>query len=105
MTTPANRALGFWTAAKAADGTRPALERLITAILDEGPPMSEHEVETLISIADDPIAFPVRDALIDRIVRSPTWPVWHLLEIPTNPAVVELRLRLMAQGYRPIESG
>lgn len=48
---------------------------------------------------------PYRDRFLDAIESSPGWPIWSILADPHNRWVRQLRLRLAARGYRPMEMG
>ena len=69
------------------------------------PPLTRAECESVLGLlAERPSEVPPA-ALLELIESTPSWPVWTLLEHPSSRAIVELRLRLAARGYRPLEAG
>jgi hypothetical protein len=67
------------------------------------PPISDEEAVELVGMLDLEELKPSRPALLDLIETAPGWPLWACLKYPTNSGIVELRLRLMARGFRPVE--
>jgi hypothetical protein len=68
-------------------------------------PVSDEEASILVEALDMPALSTVRWRLFELIESAPGWPLWPCLEHPTHPGIVELRLRLMARGFRPMEMG
>jgi len=69
------------------------------------PPLTREACESVLSLlAERPSDVPPA-TLLELIESTPSWPVWTLLEHPSSRAIVELRLRLAARGYRPLEAG
>jgi hypothetical protein len=68
-------------------------------------PVSNEEASILIEVLDVPGLSSVRWRMLELIESAPDWPLWSCLEHPTHPGIVELRLRLMARGFRPMEMG
>ena len=66
-------------------------------------PISDEEAVRLAGLLDLEELVPLRAALLDLIESAPSWPLWACLQYPSNSGIVELRLRLMARGYRPVE--
>jgi hypothetical protein len=79
------------------------VEQLTRAIEYSGP-VTDRVAEVLVGVIDLPAFLHVRDRLLDLIESAPGWPLWGCLERPT-PGVVDLRMRLMARGHRPMEMG
>jgi len=77
--------------------------RVEGASLPFDPPISDAEAVELVGMLDLEELKPSRPALLELIETAPGWPLWACLKYPTNSGIVELRLRLMARGYRPVE--
>jgi hypothetical protein len=69
------------------------------------PPLTREECESVLGLAAEVPSEVPPAALLELIESTPGWPAWALLEHPSSRAIVELRLRLAARGYRPLEAG
>lgn len=86
------------------DGFRPN-ELLDVEVERVHPPLTLQEcVSVLGLLAEMPSEVPPA-VLLELIESTPGWPVWALVEHASCQAIVELRLRLAARGYRPLEGG
>jgi hypothetical protein len=83
-----------------------ALIALLDVVVERvRPPLTRQEcVSVLDLLAERPSEVPPA-ALLELVESTPGWPVWALLEHASCRAIVELRLRLAARGYRPLEAG
>lgn len=101
-----NRAWRLKAVVAAQASSEVSREKLIESVLNDfAPPLSVIEAESLFELIDCAALAPVRDHLLGLVERAPGWPLWHLLEYPTTQGVIDLRMRLVAKGHRPMESG
>lgn len=82
--------------------TRALLENAVASL---GPRLTDEEAIVLIEVIDEPTLSLHRPRLLDLVETAPGWPLWKCLEVPSSRGVADLRYRLMARGYRPMEMG
>jgi hypothetical protein len=80
-------------------------QELVTALADIRGRMDRDDVIAVLRLSELVELEPYQDGFLVAIESSPGWPIWSVLDDPHNRWVRQLRLRLAARGFRPMEMG